>query len=68
MSELTQSDPVPAIADGESPDASTATGAPLKILQEERERLQLLLVRQERRKWLREYLRRLLLWLHRTGH
>jgi hypothetical protein len=71
LSELTPSGPVPAIADEESPDASRATGAPLKVLQEERERLQLLLVPRERRKWLRECLRRLLLrllfWRPRSG-
>lgn len=64
MSELTQSDPAPVIADEESPDASRATGASLKVLQQEREWLQQLLVRQERRKWLREWLKWLqLLWL-----
>jgi hypothetical protein len=53
LSELAQSDPKPVIADGEYPDASRATGAPLKVLQDlqdEREWLQRLLVR-HRRRW-----------------
>jgi hypothetical protein len=53
LSELAQSDPKPVIADDEYPDASRATGAPLKVLQDlqdEREWLQRLLVR-HRRRW-----------------
>jgi hypothetical protein len=53
LSELAQSDPKPVIADGECPDASSATGASLRVLQDlqdEREWLQRLLVR-HRSRW-----------------
>jgi hypothetical protein len=53
LPERTHLDPAPSIADGEYPDASRATGAPINGLQTERERLQAVLVDHRRGRWRR---------------